>query len=226
MKKYKFILNNILRPHGKISISLGSSPNAQTIRKSFNRRLVRKGFMKNKHFNIAIIDLSKFKTAEEYIQTVKGKNSADYFARRCEKMGYSFQLIDPNNEIEQIYKINTSTHERQGKSMDSSYLQKVLSWPNESGNKWYGIVDSEGVLVAYLWTIELNEMILLNRILGHQEHLKNNVMYLLLTKFIAESIEGRKASYIMYDTFGKVQNGLVLFKKRIGFKPYTVNFEQ
>jgi hypothetical protein len=203
---------------------LGNSLNAQRILKSFNRRYLRKGFIKNKQFNIAIIDLSEFKSEGDYIQSVKGKNSADYFSRRCEKMGYTFESFDPNDEIEQIYNINSSSQERQGKSMAASYLEKVLTWPNESGNTWYGIFDPEGILVAYLWTIELNEMTLLNRILGHQEHLKNNIMYLLLTKYITNAIVDRKAKYVMYDTFGKFQNGLVMYKKRIGFKPYTVNF--
>jgi hypothetical protein len=47
-----------------------------------------------------------------------------------------------------------------------------------------------------------------------------------MTRVVSEFIHAKESNFIMYDTFGQVENGLVLFKKRIGFKPYTVNFKQ
>ena len=70
----------------------------------------------------------------------------------------------------------------------------------------------------------MKDLSLINRILGHDEHLKNNVMYFLIVSFVKDIITSTVNRVIMYDTFGKNQNGLVMFKKRIGFKPYTVNF--
>jgi hypothetical protein len=69
-------------------------------------------------------------------------------------------------------------------------------------------------------------MVLINRILGHGDFLKDNVMYLIMTRVVSEFIHAKESNFIMYDTFGQVENGLVLFKKRIGFKPYTVNFKR
>jgi hypothetical protein len=71
----------------------------------------------------------------------------------------------------------------------------------------------------------MEELILINRILGHANHLKNNVMYLLLTKYVTTKISNLQYSkYLMYDTFGKKKNGLVQYKNRLGFQPYTVNY--
>jgi hypothetical protein len=139
-------------------------------------------------------------------------------------MGYTLQKFNPNNELELIFEINTSSEERQGRKMQQSYLNKTTHWPNDDVNHWYGIYSTEGKLVAYMWLYLVGEMVLINRILGHKDHLKNNVMYLMITKVIAGFINSNKIKYVMYDTFGRSENGLVLFKKRIGFKPYTVNF--
>lgn len=230
MSGYNLLIKNILHPFGKISISLGSSLNAIRLIKYFNKRTVRRFFLKNKKFNVALISLVEFDTPEEYMRTVNGKNSAFYFSRRCEKMGYKFRHFSPNDEIDAIFEINTSSAQRQGKEMDESYRTKVERWPEDDVNRWFGVYSNEGILVAYIWTYVVGEMVLINRILGHKEHLKNNVMYLLITKVICVFIGQRnehkdRINYIMYDTFGRRDNGLVLFKKRIGFKPYTVNFK-
>lgn len=220
----KFLLKNILAPFGRVTIKLGDTEISNRLLKYFNRRSWNRAFIKLKKYNISLIAIDQFSSIESYLSSINGKNSAAYFSRRCEKMGYTLKKINPNDELESIYKINTSSQERQGRKMGKSYLNRVDHWPNDEVNQWYGIYSSDGRLVAYMWLYLVGEMVLINRILGHKDHLKNNVMYLMTTKVIAGFINSNKIKYVMYDTFGRSENGLVLFKKRIGFKPYTVNF--
>jgi hypothetical protein len=223
-KDLQFLAKNILQPYGKIEVSLGTSEDGKRYLKYFNKRSIKRIFTKFKKYNCSILDTKLYENQERYISTIKGKNSADYFARRCEKLHYTFREFDPNLEINAIFYINTSVNDRQGRKMDDSYLKKVTQWPSNEYNVWYGVFSKDGNLVAYLWAIKMNELCLINRILGHEEHLKKNVMYFLIVSFIKEIFNSMKNRVIMYDTFGRKENGLVLFKKRIGFKPYTVNF--
>ena len=180
--------------------------------------------IKFKKFNIALLPINKFTGEDDYLKTVNGKNSAAYFSRRCSKLNYSFRLFNPNDEITAIYEINTSSEMRQGRKMDQNYSKFVTVWPNNKVNKWFGVYSNESKLVAYVWVYIIGEMVLINRILGHSDYLKENIMYLLMTNVVSYFIHDTRINFIMYDTFGKTENGLVLFKKRIGFKPYTVNF--
>ena len=226
MKKYKFLIKNILSPTGKVFIHLGNSETAKKLLTYFNSRSWKRGYLKLKKYNISLLPIVQFSVEEEYLASVNGKNSAAYFSRRCAKLGYTFQSFNPNDEIVAIFEINTSSTERQGREMDESYKQLVAEWPNDEVNKWFGIYSKEGKLVAYVWIYLVGEMVLINRILGHGDYLKDNVMYLLMTNVVSKFINVRQINFIMYDTFGKFENGLVMFKKRIGFKPFTVNFKQ
>jgi hypothetical protein len=226
MKKYKFLINNILSPTGKVSIHLGNSETAIKLITYFDSRSWKRGFLKLKKYNISLLPIDQFSKDEDYLASVNGKNSAAYFSRRCLKLGYLFKPFNPNAEIDAIFEINTSSTERQGREMDESYMQLVAEWPNDEVNNWFGIYSKEGKLVAYVWAYVVGEMVLINRILGHGDYLKENVMYLLMTNVVSTFVNDNRINFIMYDTFGKFENGLVMFKKRIGFKPFTVNFKR
>jgi hypothetical protein len=224
MEDLRFLINQVLFPKMKATASLGRSPEGERYLKYFTKRTWRKLFLQSKRYNCAVIDIGAFSTADDYRATIKGKNSADYFARRCEKLGYTFRAISPNDYWQSIYAINHSAQKRQGKAMGDTYLKPLERWPEDALNQWYGVFDSSHNLVAYLWSVHMNDLLLMNRILGHDDHLKNNIMYLLSVQFVSVAIEQRKARYIMYDTFGRSDNGLAMFKRRIGFERYRMNF--
>lgn len=224
INEFAFLWNNIVHPYGKVTISLGNEENGNRLRKYFNHRSWKRLLIPNKKYNCSVINLSVFTDFEDYLKTVKGKNSADYFRRRSMKLGYEWRAFDPNQYIDAIFSINTSVGARQGREMDSNYKQKVAHWPNDENNTWIGIFNSDGDLVSYVWLVFANELVLINRILGKAQFLKDNIMYLNTLGAIEYVFNEQKAIYLMYDTFGRKSNGLVLFKKRIGFKPYTVYF--
>lgn len=222
---FKFVWNNFFKPFKKVTIRLGTSEIAIRLRTYFNKRSARRLFIPNKKYNCAIIELRRFDSYEAYQATIKGKNSADYFSRRSEKLGYTWKTFNPNEFIDAIYEIHTSSANRQGRSMDANYLVKVNEWPSDTQNVWIGVFNTENKLVSYIWLVLSDELALMNRILGHNDFLKDNIMYLNNLGAISYLYQHQKSvDFLMYDTFGRTQNGLTLFKKRIGFKPYTVNF--
>ena len=84
-----------------------------------------------------------FGSKEDYLQSVNGKNSASYYSRKAKKRNYTFQEIDPNEFLNDIFEINTSSLSRQGRQMDKSYLQKKERYEEKSYIKRYGILDEE-----------------------------------------------------------------------------------
>lgn len=220
----RFVGNNILHPYDRITVRVGTGEIADRWRGYFNHRSWKRLFIPLKKYNCAVIPLSQFLDYEGYIKSVKGKNSADYFSRRSQKLGYCWEIFDANKYTEAIFEINTSASQRQGRMMDAGYLKEVTHWPNDENNIWVGVFDEHHQLVSYIWLVISGELALMNRILGHQLHLSNNIMYLNCIGAISYLFERNPRLNVMYDTFGRKNNGLVLFKKRIGFKPYTIDF--
>jgi hypothetical protein len=61
--------------------------------------------------------------------------------------------------------------------------------------------------------------------MGHQEFMKDGLMYLLATEVIGSIIHQKSlVKYVMYDTFFGASDGLKMYKKRLGFNPYKVNW--
>ena len=222
-KKIKNIITEI-RTLPKITVSMGGDEYGNKFFPYFTKPHPRYFLFKNKTLGVALINLSDFKSPQEYTKSVNGKNSAAYFSRKAIKLGYHFKSIIPNQFVEQIYLINTSASQRQGVEMEISYKEKKNDYPLDKYNNYFGVF-KEDRLVAYLWLVQTGELVLVNRILGHAEHLDGGIMYLLLTSFTEHVITTiPKAKVIMYDTLFGASTGLKMFKNRCGFKPYKVNW--
>ena len=181
--------------------------------------------VKNKTIGVALINLNEFKNFDHYLASVSGKNSAAYYSRRCEGKGYQFKNINPDEYAMEIDSIHKSANERQGKQLSSTYLKAILKYPKNQHNCYYGIFMKDK-LVAYLWTVKSGELMTLNRLMGHTDYQKDGIMYLLVLKGINEVMNAElKPSYVMYDTMLGASEGLLMFKKRLGFQPYKVNWK-
>lgn len=181
--------------------------------------------VKNKTIGVALIKLNEYKKFDQYVATVSGKNSAAYYSRRCEGKGYQFKTIDPDLYALEIDGIHKSANERQGKQLSATYLNPILKYPKNQHNCYYGIFTGDK-LVAYLWTVQSGELMTLNRLMGHTDYQKDGIMYLLVLKGINEVMNAElKPSYVMYDTMLGASEGLLMFKKRLGFQPYKVNWK-
>lgn len=184
--------------------------------------------IRNKTIGVALIDISLYKNFDEYYKTVNGKNSAAYYARKAAKRNYQFVEIDRNNYRDDIYEINTSSQERQGKKMSASYLQKAEYYENKSNYRYYGVVGQNGKLFSYCSIGLYGDFAVVVTLLGHKNFLNEGIMYLMMTEahraLFAEFQNNSPCRFIMYDTFFGASEGLKLFKRKLGYKPYRVKW--
>ena len=191
-------------------------------------KLHRLKLFRNKTLGVALIDLNLYKNFDEYSDAIKGKNYALRYVKKAIKKGYLFIEIDRNDYIDDIYEINTSTEQRQGKPMGEGYLQKVNSYKNEANYRYFGVVNSENRLVAYCNIAFYGEFALIVTLLGHKNYLNDGIMYLMMVEFnkiMFEEYKQKGYKYIMYDTFFGASEGLKRFKKRLKYQPYKVKWQ-
>ena len=149
----------------------------------------------------------------------KGRN----MLRKAAKNGYRVQAIDYDEHREQIFAINISKSERQGRAMDKAYLQypEKRSGPlRQLGIEYhsFGCFGADGVLRAYLNFYRFGNVFRIDKVLGHGAHLTYGIMNLLFAQsaiFLAEQYPHSYLNYLTMNTIGD-------FKARLGFAPYNV----
>ncbi len=194
---------------------------------SYFTKLHRLKLFRNKTLGVALIDLNDYEDFEAYYKKVNGKNSAAYYARKATRGGDVFDIIDRNDFIDDIYEINTSAKERQGKAMSESYLKKVDSYTDEENYQYFGVLNSDGKLLSYCNVGFYGEFAIVVTLLGHKNFLNDGVMYLMmleLNKLMFNKYREKGYKYIMYDTFFGASEGLKKFKEKLGYKPYKVKW--
>ena len=92
----------------------------------------------------------------------------------------------------------------------------------------FGVVDSNGVLKAYLCVRICGEVACMERLLGHADALEDGVMYLVVSGVVEWLIQERavtgRPQWLMYDMFPGALPGLRTFKHVIGCRPYRVSW--
>lgn len=148
-------------------------------------------------------------------------------ANRAARLGYTAGPILRHQHTDAIYRINTSTPERQGRRMTDGYWQRpaetVDVWPcSRHGVHPYGVLAPTGELVAYLWMYRAGDLALVSQILGHADYLAANVMYLLFEHALAG--ETQVPGTVVYNRHDSGTNGLRFFKERLGFEEADVEW--
>ncbi|MES3022055.1 MAG: hypothetical protein V4857_10785 [Pseudomonadota bacterium] len=189
---------------------------------NFTRRHARFKIIRNKTLGIALVDLSKFKTREMYLDTVKQRDYGAFHGKRAKARGYTLREINRNDFIDEIHAINTSADIRQGRPMDETYLVKKTDYPEQAGSVCIGAINREGQLVAYCNYLILGNFASTDQLLGYKNN--DGVMYYLLVEIICRLIDEGALDYFMYDTYLGAQPGLQDFKRRIGFKPHRARY--
>jgi hypothetical protein len=142
---------------------------------------------------------------------------------RARRLGYvGMGLRDRGAYADDIYEINVSAPERQGRPMSPGYHARPSSAPDSTplcplhGVHAYGVFAPDGPLVAYLWMYRAGDLALVSSILGHAEHLANDIMYELFhTALCAEVAVG--AGVVVYNRNDSGTDGLRYFKSKLGF---------
>lgn len=201
-----------------------NNPNIEETYRSFTKKHPKYLFFANKSVGVALIALSKYSNSEQYKKFINGKNSAAYYARKANKLGYIVSEINRNEFINDIYEINTSSQFRQGRQMSHGYREKVENYESKPHFIYFGVVDRCGVLRAYCNVGFYGDFAVVSQLLGHKDYLNDGVMYLMLVEIVSDLIDEGKINFLMYDTFFGASDGLKKFKQKLAFVPYRVKW--
>ena len=150
-------------------------------------------------------------------------------ADRAARRGYRFAGFDRGRRARDIHEINTSAESRQGRPMSEGYRTfptreslPLYACQRHAVRAW-GIEDRDSRLAAYAYVYRAGELALVSQILGHADHLENEIMYLLI-----EGIVGAESffpdGYLVYNRYDSGTDGLRFFKDRCGFAPTQVEW--
>ena len=150
--------------------------------------------------------------------------------RRAEKLGYTFEQIDRDKYLDDIFEINNSLESRQGRQMGEAYRKRWEAFgplPDQPCRRHrlatYGVL-KDGKLFAYTWVYITGEMLLPSTLLGHGDFLNDGIMYLLLAGVFKDAIETSGTRYAVYERHWSGLPGLRFFKEQLGFQPHMVTF--
>lgn len=220
---FSLLIQIIKLPVANLHFNLDLNPdNVMSTYKFFTKPHTKYKIFKNKSIGVALVDLSKFGTREEYLKNINGRNHGAHFAKRAKSRGYIFREIDRNNYIDEIHEINTSLEIRQGSSLPASYLVKHNHYEPVKNFKYYGVLNSDGKLMAYCNIGFYGNFLAFSQLLGYRNN--DGIMHLMVTEVICLFIKDNTIKYAMYDTFFGAQPGLKMFKTILGFKPYRSKY--
>lgn len=176
----------------------------------------------HKSLGAALVDLTRFRHRDDYLQRIKARKELERHVRRARSRGYAVVEIDRNRFIDDIFEINNAIEVRQGRPMDEDYRKKKDNYPSEVNYKHYGVLNPQGKLVAYGDLGFYGNFAAFTRVIG----LRNNdgIVHLMVTEIIGQLIDGGKYEYLMYDTYFGASDGLRKFKTLLGFAPYRAKY--
>jgi hypothetical protein len=199
----------------RISLELGCCPDAQ---EHFNGLLLQ---LSHGYDHCSVLDLEQTDKWRDEHRTARKR------ADRCERLGYRFQKIDRHLYTEDIYRINTSLEERQGRPMSNGYTtrQSYAPLPDYPCPRHrvttYGVLRDHN-LYAYLWLYRAGDLALVSSILGHGDRLRDDVMYLLMQGII--HAERDTGGFLTYNRHDSGTDGLRYYKERCGFTEQRVEW--
>ena len=178
--------------------------------------------IRHKTVGAALLDLHGLNCHEQYLELIKGKNAGAHHARRARGRGYQLRHIDRNAHIDDIYAINTSLEERQGRPMDAKYREKPSHFDKLKHFRYYGVFNPEGRMVAYANLGHYGNFASFSQLMG----IRNNdgIMHMMVVDIVSELIGEQRVRYLMYDTFFGAHPGMQTFKKILGFRPYRAKY--
>lgn len=165
-----------------------------------------------------------------YLEKIGDK--ARNMIRKAQRQGYAYRKVNPDDYLDDVLAVRTSDPERQGKPIPDYYKVRPVQMIDEPfrngcslhGEDFFGVF-KDGKLVAYTTIFFYGELGQVNHILGHAEHLQEGVMNLLVSEMVREVIAHRswvRAINYLYPHGSKVNTGIGLFKRSIGFQPERV----
>lgn len=153
-------------------------------------------------------------------------------AHRARTRGYVSGPLRRELHADDIYAINTSKLRRQGRPMTAGYLERHEFSPlpeyacDRHAIRATGVFDVSGdrrVCVAYLVMYRVGDLALVSQILGHADHLRCEVMWLLFETALRREI-GLGDGVVVYNRHDSGEDGLRWWKERVGFREERVEW--
>ncbi len=168
--------------------------------------------------NIAVMPLPDKDAIVEKFTGIHGNT-----IRKARKNGYHVSAIAYDDHLDDIYDINRSKSQRQGRPMSQDYLEypeKRTEPLAKAGIVYhsFGCFDGDNVLRAYLSYFRLGNILRIDRVLGHGDHLCYGIMNLLFAQSSVLLAAQYPSHYLSYLTMNNIGD----FKARLGFIPYNV----
>ncbi|GAA6174010.1 hypothetical protein NBRC116592_36800 [Colwellia sp. KU-HH00111] len=168
----------------------------------------------------------------DYESYIKGIESSGHRnVKKANRIGYTFQRINFNDHLDEIWDIRKSTTVRQGKLSDDFINNKPDKITDPESNSlvhgfpYFGVFDENHVLVAYAGCFLAGDVIELSHFYGHAEHQKNGVVPLLITSIAKVAIEEHPTvKFFMYGGLIGASTSLKRFKKKFNFLPHHVKW--
>ena len=141
-------------------------------------------------------------------------------AWRAERLGYRFAEVDMSRYSDDRHEINTSKQERQGRPMADGYLTRHECGRLPDYPCWrhqiltFGVLEGES-LRAYMTLYRVGELAMVSMILGHGDHRRDDIMYLLAAGMIDH--QAGWGGWFYYNRHDSGTDGLRYYKERIGF---------
>jgi len=162
---------------------------------------------------------SVLRLPDEVTDWRKEHKTARKRADRCQRRGYRFVDVVRREREEEIWLINTSIGMRQGRPMSPGYQEKPVYGDDSSlcsrhGVHAYGVEEPNGTLVAYLFAYRAGDLVLVSQILGHADHLKDEIMWLLWQGMLARELS--EPGFVVYNRHDSGTDGLRFYKEHVG----------
>lgn len=150
-------------------------------------------------------------------------------ATRSGRRGYLAHVLKREEHADEIYEINRSSRIRQGRRMSQPYLERqtfspLPDFPCERHAIRTTGISLDGVLVGYIAIYRCGELALVSQILGHAEHLENEIMYQLFAAALTRELPAGPG-VVVYNRHDSGTDGLRFFKERLGFEEAAVSWK-
>lgn len=150
-------------------------------------------------------------------------------ADRCYRRGYvAWDMLTTGGPAWDA--INRSASHRQGRPMAAGYqVQSVVSQVPVSpcsrhATRVTGVTAPTGDVVAYLVMLRHGDLALVSQVLGHADHLENEVMWLLFEHALRREILYDRNGVVVYNRHDSGTDGLRWWKERVGFREQRVEW--
>jgi hypothetical protein len=198
-------------------------PAEEEVLRFFTRPHPRLRVVGNKAVGAALLPLDEFDDAEGYLADLR---YARRRVRRAKRLGYAVAPFAPDDRRAELLAIHTSLPERQGQPIDAAYIDPEAEYETGPHMEYLGVFRDD-VLTAYCHLWYAGEIVGVNRIMGHGDHLDDGIMFLLMAG-VVDRVKATRPDvhYVFYDMFFGAAKGLREFKVHLGFRPHYVRWQR